>query len=71
MLSATRSPTLHGAQPPASYQTAALTVGAAVAFGAGVYALKGADAVRPCARLRLRRFAPPSSRVRHADLLAT
>ena len=46
---------MHGAQPSGSYQTAALTVGAAVAFGAGVYALKGADAVRPCTRLP---FAP-------------
>jgi hypothetical protein len=29
-----------------SYQPAALAVGAAVAFGAGVYAFKGPDSVR-------------------------
>ena len=33
-------------QAPPSYQTAALTVGAAALFGAGLYALKGTDAVR-------------------------
>jgi hypothetical protein len=38
-----------------SYQPAALAVGAAVAFGAGIYAFKGPDSVRQhdlfCARI--------------------